>query len=301
MTISSSVLRISVWLVCHIGIICITLALPMMALLPSHTRYSPIPSMPSSSDEIDPLLADDPKHSTTKHILDTLLGHYKHSIKLFRDMLASNALSRLTLATTFLMTFTSAIRTIFTQWTSVHYHLSIANVHALSSFEMVIAGTVLLLLPVIAKRYILPRLLSSSRVDLLLAWLALSSQFLGLLFMALSPNRIFYFFSISTFTMGVGITDSIRSFSTGLINDKEQVEKLYIGMALTTTLGGMAASAVWNWMLAEAMGRSWFVERAPFWGVLVGLCFMTVMFKLLGRFAGGDKGRAEEVDTDPDA
>jgi hypothetical protein len=291
MSLSSVILRINVYYVCLLGIITVALIIPITLFLPSHTLYEPVPSSPDTADtEATSMLHHDLKHSTAKQVAWTLIGHYQHSYELFRDMFASSTLSRLTLITFFLLTLTSGVRVIFTQWASINYGWNIADVHVLSSFEMVVSGTVLLTIPPLSGRYLLPRLGTNSRVDILLAAISLGFNFLGLLLMTLAPNRLCYILAISIFTLGAGLMDSLRSFSTGLINDREQVEKLYIGMGMTTTLGGMAASAGWNWIFAKAVGKPWLVERAPFWGALLTLIVVAVVVGKLGRFAGGAIG-----------
>jgi len=81
--------------------------------------------------------------------------------------------------------------------------------------------------------------------------------------------------------------DSLRSFSTGIIGDGEEMEKLYLGIGLTETLGGMASSVMWTGLFSQVVGKGWWVERLPFWGVLV--CMIAVGWAVvrLGRFIGG--------------
>jgi FtsH-binding integral membrane protein len=81
--------------------------------------------------------------------------------------------------------------------------------------------------------------------------------------------------------------DSLRSYSTNLIDNKDEVQKLYLGIGLATTLGGMASSAMWSGTLSAALGKGWFLERAPFWGVLIALLAVAFFITRLGKYAGG--------------
>lgn len=57
-------------------------------------------------------------------------------------------------------------------------------------------------------------------------------------------------------------------------------------MGLVTTLGGMAASAGWNFLFSQTIGGGWWAERSPFWAVLVLIFALAFMISRLGRFAG---------------
>jgi len=277
-------LRINVWILALCGTVLIFLTLPVILLLPSDiSTYHTIPDTPISNvAEADSLLSEDMKLiSTTKTVLYTLIFPFKHSKELYQDLFTSSTVTCLTLVTSFFLTLTSGVRLIFTQWASVHYAWVIADVQILNSFEMIISGTVLLSLPLITKRLLLPRLTSTSQVDILLALASLAAIFVGLVLMALSPNRISYVISISIYTLGSGITDAVRSFSTGLMTNKDEVEKLYLGMGLTSTLGGMAASSIWSWIFSFGMGKAWAIERVPFWGALIVILVVAFMLRKL--------------------
>jgi len=288
---ASYMLRINVWILSLCGISLIFLTIPVILLFPSNST-SPYQSImdTSTSDgpETDSLLSEEVKSpSTAKQILHTLMSHYSHSKSLYRSLFASSAITCHTLITSFFLTLTSGVRIIFTQWASVHYAWVIADVQVLNSFELVISGIVLLSLPIISKRLLLPRLNSTSRVDILLASASLGAMFIGLLFMAFSPNRISYLISISVYTLGSGIPDSVRSFATGLMTNKEEIEKLYLGMGIMSTLGGMAASSMWSWIFSFGIGKMWAIERAPFWGALSVLLVVGFMLRKLSIYIRG--------------
>jgi hypothetical protein len=318
MTFSSLILRLNVWLLCLTGLSVLSLVIPAALLFPSSptpipttspytavpvshpdvsTPTSPYTAVPishpdisiptSETSETSSLLSFPPPEkqpSTLQTILSTLFSTTTHTTKLFHTLTSSSPLSRSTLLTFFLLTLSFGIRVLFTQWASLTYSWTIADVHLLSGFELIISGSILLSLPYLSKSLLLPRLGSSSTVDHYLTSVSLAFAALGLSLMAISLNRFFYIGAITVFTLGSGLLDSLRSFATGLMGDKEEVENLYIGIGLVETLGGMAATAGWNWIFSEVLGAGWMLRRAPFWGAL---CFMGgagVVVKRLGRY-----------------
>lgn len=162
--------------------------------------------------------------------------------------------------------------------------------HILSSFEMIVTASILLLLGPLSKRYLLPYLHTTASVDLSLSQISLSFAFLGLLLMALSPSRITYVLGITLYTLGSSFKDSLRSFTTGLLDGREKVERCYLGIGLVETVGAMAASAAWMGIFSAVVGKQWWVERMPFWGALGMTVVMGLVVRKLGKFVGGSVG-----------
>ena len=102
--------------------------------------------------------------------------------------------------------------------------------------------------------------------------------------MALAPGRVTYIVAISVYTLGSGVLDSLRSFATGLVGGRDEVENLYLGMGFATTLGGMVASALWSGVLSAVLGKGWVLERIPFWGVLGAMGVVFLVVKRLERY-----------------
>lgn len=94
--------------------------------------------------------------------------------------------------------------------------LEIADVHALSSFEMIVSGTVLLSLP-LTQKYLMPHLDSSYTVDMLVSKSSLLALFMGLGFISVAPDRACYVLSLTVYMLATPMAGSLRSFSTGLL------------------------------------------------------------------------------------
>ena len=50
--------------------------------------------------------------------------------------------------------------------------------------------------------------------------------------------------AVTVYTMGCGMMDSLRGFVTGLIESKEALEELYLGIAMVETFEGIVATAI---------------------------------------------------------
>jgi hypothetical protein len=177
----------------------------------------------------------------------------------------------------------SGIKVIFAQWSSLTYLWIFAEVNALTSFEMIIAGSLLLSLPLISS-LLKPILGSTSRVDIFIAQTSVFANVLGLILMALAPSRETYVIAMAVWTLGVGLSDSLRSYVTGLLESKEAVEKLYLGIGMVETLGGMLATAFWSGILAEVLGKGYWLERIPFVASSAILVVVLGFVFVLGRF-----------------
>lgn len=235
--------------------------------------YNSDAQIPRSTPEIIPTLA---------HTLST---HHTHTMALVKRIFSTSPFVRTTLLTYFILTLGMGVRVIFAEWSSITYDWIFAEVNALTSFEMIVSGIVLLSLP--ALTHFLTRrthFASASTVDIFIAMLSILANALGLLLMAFAPTRVTYVAANGFFTLGCGVYDSLRSFVTGQVS-KEEIEDLYLGIAMMETMGSMFATVGWSGVLAEVLEKGYWLERIPFMGaagVLVGVA--GCMF-VLGRSA----------------
>jgi hypothetical protein len=180
-------------------------------------------------------------------------------------MYTSSHLSRLTILAFFLLSLVDGISVTFAQWASITYSWTFADVNALCSFEMIVSGGMLLTLPILTTRYLMPYL-SSSEVDMRVSKIALYFLFLGLAFMSVAPTRVSWVVAVTVYTLGTPLPDSLRSFSTCMIGGKEDLEKLYLGIGMVQTIGGLISTALWSGLFSSVLGRGWLLERTVFWG-----------------------------------
>jgi hypothetical protein len=300
LSLSAMLLRVNVWLLCSIGIFAHALMIPVTLLFPSspisetlsssqsHTcRTDSSPVLGYTSSESTSLLSCpfcSPRPSAVRTVLEALKSNHTHNIELFTSIIYTSPLSRFTIFAFFLLMVVDGIRMIFTQWASVTYHWIIADVQALDSFEMIVSGTLLLSLPLLTSTYLTPKLEWSSAVDMLVSKISLLFLFLGLGLMSIAPTRMTYILALTVFTLSVPLGDSLRSFSTGLIGDKEEMEKLYLGIGMLETVGGMIATAMWSGLFSNVLGKGWWLERTPFWGCLGIMALVWGVLRRLERF-----------------
>jgi hypothetical protein len=125
--------------------------------------------------------------------------------------------------------------------------------------------------------------------------LSLYFLFLGLGLMSLSPNWLCYVLALTVYTLSVPVPDSLRSFSTGQIGNKEEVEKLYLRIGMVETIAGAISTALWSGVFPSVLGKGWLVERSVFLGCLLVLT-IAVLFLFCGswRNLGWESGRKEK-------
>ena len=299
LSLSACLLRVNVWLLCGIGISAYALMLPVTILFPSSPDSITLPTPADHScaasmtaafefpSEETSLLecpsCNTSQPSTIRTVLDALKSNHHHNIELLTSIVYASQSSRLTLLAFFLLSLVAGIQIIFTQWASITYHWIIADVQVLFSFEMIVSGAILFSLPTLTSKYLTPRLESSSAVDMLVSKSSLMFLFMGLGLRGVAPTRVYYVLALTISTLGAPVVDSLRSFSTGLISEKEDVEKLYLGISMVETIGGMIATAVWSGLFSNILGKGWILERMPFWGCLLTIGGVWLVLRRLAK------------------
>lgn len=293
MLVSSVTLRRNVWVQCGIGIIDLALMIPICLLFPdSRIAYrgppspqsSLIPSSPASgsstdsdssssqsSSETTPLLPLDPmtlppesSPPIFRTIFTALASHTTHSLSLFHSIIYANKFCRYTLFTYFTLTLGTDIRVIYAQWGSIIFDWLFAEVNAITGFEMVVSGIILVSLPHVSHNLLKPRLGSSSAVDIWICKASVLANAVGVVLIGLAPTRLWFIFSMTVWTMGSGLRASLRSYITGMMDTKEKIEEIYLGIGMMETLASIVATAGWSGMFAEVLGLSYWVMRLPF-------------------------------------
>lgn len=155
----------------------------------------------------------------------------------------------------------------FIQWASVTFGWIIADVNAVNSFEMIVSGGVLIALPLVARRFLYPKLGGeSSRVDIFITKCSIAVHAVGLLGMGFAPNKAAYVASVTVWTLGVGWNDSLRSFVTGIVaaGGNEDLDKMYLGIGMVETCAGIIGTAGWSAAYARVVGGGYLLKRSLF-------------------------------------
>ncbi len=179
--------------------------------------------------------------------------------------------------TYFMLIMGFGIKVIFAQWTSVTYGWIFAEVNALSSYEMIVSSIVFFSLPFLSGFFPDP-----SVKDLTITKLSVCACVLGILCMGFAPDRGLYIAAVTLHTLSCALSDSLRSFVTRVMHrdggvGKGDIEKLYLGIGMVETVGGMLATAAWSGLFAKVIGGGYWMERTSFLGsagvnIGVGVC-----------------------------
>lgn len=91
-------------------------------------------------------------------------------------------------------------------------------------------------------------------------------------------------FKFDGLDVGSGLGASLRSFCTGMMDSREAIEEIYLGIGMMETLANIISTAGWSAAFSEVLGLSYWVMRVPF---LVSAFLLVVVFAcvwVLGTF-----------------
>lgn len=92
--------------------------------------------------------------------------------------------------------------------------------------------------------------------------------------MSLAPNGFLFVASLAVYTMGSGFYDSLKSLATGLLA-KERITKLYVGVALAESAGGLISGPLWTSLFSRALTSRWLPLGTPL--LVCSLCFLLTL------------------------
>lgn len=304
MSIGSVMLRVNEWALVLLGIFAFSLAIPATFFVSSNPRVLEAQDRNLSDEEDDTcvfieegeenaeghenasllqrsIISNLPSEHSNKlrtgilmTVLRTITVDFGRSYSSFLKLFLHNSIIRTTLLILFLNRIALSIRVIFTPWASKTFLWRLADVAALNSFELAVTAAVLLSLPRVTRKYLLPAMgESSGRANLWIAKASLVANMAGIACIAVAPSRIFHAAALTVYTLGTGLDNSLQSFTTATMKDAEAIERLYLGMGMVSTVGGTAGTAVWSSLYAALVrGGGWWV-RMPF-VICVGLFAM---------------------------
>lgn len=113
--------------------------------------------------------------------------------------------------------------------------------------------------------------------------------------MGFAPEKVTYILALTLWKLGHGLVDALRSYVTGLLENKEDLEQLYMGIGMVETLAGMIATAAWSGLFAMVLGKGYFVSRLPFVISSVALLGCCACVWVLGKFGVKKTKDAEEA------
>ncbi|OWP02163.1 hypothetical protein B2J93_3595 [Marssonina coronariae] len=268
MWLSSLLLRENVWLQIFVGFVALTISIPVCFLFPQPVQKNAIEASDSAYDsdsaqectetssllKVPPMvpLAIEPEEGTIWIVLSGLTKSTLQSLCLFREMVYSTGLSQMTWLAFFMFRAGTSIDVLLVQWPSITHGWVIAQVNAITAYEMSIASATLLVLPALSHRFLKPRLGGSIlEVDLFVTKISTLAHSVGIVAMGFAPGRFSYILGITVWKVGFGMTDALRSYVTGLATSTEQVEQLYLGIGTVEMLAGIIATASWSGIFSQ--------------------------------------------------
>ncbi|CAK1365433.1 unnamed protein product [Cercospora beticola] len=158
------------------------------------------------------------------------------------------------------------IRVAFPQWASKVFAWTLAEVNAVTAFQILVNGFVLLSLPLLTKWLLLPCLSSQRMVDHWVIQSSLLCNTIGLVLISIAPTRWLYIMALGLYSLGAALPDSLRSIMTSSLQDESQLQKVYTGISMVEAVAGLAGTTIWSTTFAAGLqygGTS-----------LAGLCFI---------------------------
>ena len=206
--------------------------------------------------------------------LNTFVTRFLSPFGVLFNIFIYDAISRTCLLILFFNVIGMGIRIITQQWVSKVFHWTLAETSYMISLEVFLSGIVLVLLPSISQHITTTRLHSACCTDLWLSQISLVFNIVGALCMSLAPNGFLFVASLAVYTMGSGLYDSLKSLATGLLA-KERITKLYVGVALAESAGGLISGPLWTSLFSRALTSRWLPLGTPF--LVCSLCFLLAL------------------------
>ena len=103
-------------------------------------------------------------------------------------------------------------------------------------------------LPVFRKTYLEPYL-STPKIDLLITQISLAVHFVGIVglgFSGIFASAGFFTVSLYIYTSGIGLVDSLTSYSTFSLAPGQTVANFYMRVGLINTIAGLTAAPFWS-------------------------------------------------------
>lgn len=277
MTTGTFLLQRGVWIPCQVGLLIYSLGIPALLFLPDLQPVVAVDSGDSScallGSEIPAQVPESIPWSWSSYSIAQFRAvtvDYTKSLRISMDLFMHDRLSRLCLVIFFFNVTGMGVRIVLQQWASKFFQWTLAETGYVLSFELLVNGLVLVSLPYICRELLKPRLGSSRRVDLWVVKASLLMNITGVFCIGFAPTRFFFVVSLTVYSVGVGLYDSLRSFATGFLQ-KEQITRFYVGISLVETIGGLISGPLWAGVFSFALSVN-LGFGLPFW--LCSLCFL---------------------------
>ncbi|MCJ1350963.1 MAG: hypothetical protein MMC33_000945 [Icmadophila ericetorum] len=170
------------------------------------------------------------------------------------------------------------IQVLLPQYTSLLLGWSLERVNAALALKNLVSALFLFVLPTFRTRYLQPRISATPLIDLLISQTSLIANMIGIIGLAISPSAIPFIISLSIYTSGVGLQDSLTAYGTLSLPPEETVPDFYTRTGLANTLAGLVGGPLWSGMFGLVLNSGGVWPRSlPMWscamlfGVSIGM------------------------------
>lgn len=295
----------------------VSVAIPILGLLPRSAARAPRPIKPSRSEQQNPIQKDiGLQHLIPKGVSDSKAeaeedaayedredrsehldrrqrsfmaaireADYAGTVQKYTHLPIHNSLCFMFLAIMFVNSLAMDVRVQVRTWISTRYGWPLADVGYVLSAESVAGVVLLFALPWLdrVRRHLPPgshTVWEKRKRELWVARVSLGFGAAGALVIALAADRAMFFLGLVVMTGAVGFPDAVRAFCTSFFAT-EEIQALYAAVTVAEMLGVILGSPVWGWIFAQAYhgGSTWI--GVPF-GIhmILLLCTLGLLLRL---------------------
>lgn len=295
------------------GVALMSVAIPILGLLPPSAARAPRSTSSSRSEQRKPMQQDiGLQHLTPKSISDSSTeaeaeentaheDHHYHSehrnfrpksfmaavreadlagtVQKYTYLPIRNPLCFMFLAIMFINSLAMGVRNQLKTWISTRYGWPLADVGYVLGGESVAGVATLFALPWLERVWCHAPSVSLAvwqkrKRELRVAQASLGLGAAGALVVALAAERAVFVLGLVVMMGAVGFPDAVRAFCTSFFA-ADEIQALYAAVTLVEMLGVIIGSPVWGWIFAQAY------HGGSFWiGMPFGICMVLLLCTL---------------------
>ncbi|KAK3997791.1 major facilitator superfamily domain-containing protein [Cladorrhinum sp. PSN332] len=204
----------------------------------------------------------------------SILEHCKHVLVTTYNEYLGRAVFRISLIACGIKILGLDVQTIQAQWSVERFDWTFSAVTYVNAYATLVCMLVLAGLPSLSS-YLVARLGSVRRMELVIIRGSLVLRIIGNLAMGLAPTRAYFLMGVTVQALSAGTYDTFKSFLTGL-SSTGHVAELYAVISLVETAARIVSSQMWANILVFSLNLDDVLMGLPFW-VSAGLGLATIL------------------------
>lgn len=232
----------------------------------------------AQSADIDAEISDASEEPKTSSFVKTFVTNIGAWLRMVYRQFFQHVIFQLSFLMHVLLVTAMGTEIILQQWVSRTFTWTLANTTYTLAYTMFLSFVVLASLPIINAR-LRPRFKNAQAMDSnLVRWNLLIRSF-GAFLLAFSFNPFLYIASITIYTLGVGLYESVKALLTSFA-PPDQTTELYTVIMMLEQVTGLISSLLWPRVLAATFAVDAFWRGLPF---LLSSLFYGIAFLILMR------------------